>query len=79
MMVAVILPVPDDAPCVEQGVPFGVLTAVMAKGMMPPKLEKDSPDEMVRKLQSAGQFAAEGASGEEIDRRLEVSVATLHT
>ena len=37
-----------------------------------------SPEEIVRKLQTADRLAAEGATGEEVARQLGVSTATLY-
>jgi putative transposase len=42
------------------------------------KRKRHSPEQIVRKLQSAEQFAAGGASGEEIARELGISTATLY-
>ena len=42
------------------------------------KRKKHSPEQIVRKLQTADELAAGGASGEEIARQLGISTATLY-
>ena len=42
------------------------------------KRKKHSPEEIVRKLQTADELAAGGSSGEEIARQLGISTATLY-
>ena len=42
------------------------------------KRKKHSPEQIVRKLQTAERLTAEGASGEEIARQLGISTATLY-
>jgi len=42
------------------------------------KRKKHSPEQIVRKLRTADELAAEGASGEEIARQLGISTATLY-
>ena len=42
------------------------------------KRKKHSPEQIVRKLQTADRLTAEGASGEEIARQLGISTATLY-
>ena len=40
--------------------------------------KRHSPDEIVRKLQTAERLAVEGASGDEVARKLGISTATLY-
>ena len=42
------------------------------------KRKKHSPEQIVRKLKTAGELAAGGASGDEIARQLGISTATLY-
>jgi len=42
------------------------------------KRKKHSPEQIVRKLQTAERLTAEGASGEEVARQLGISTATLY-
>jgi len=42
------------------------------------KRKRHSPEQIVRKLQTAERLAAEGASGDEIARQLGISTATLY-
>ena len=46
--------------------------------MMTKRRKQHSPVEIVRKLQTAERMTAEGSSGEEIARHLEISTATLY-
>ena len=45
---------------------------------MTKRRKRHSPEEIVRKLQTADRMTAEGASGEEIARKLGISTATLY-
>jgi len=45
---------------------------------MTKRRKRHSPEEIVRKLQSADRLAAEGRSGDEVARELGVSTATLY-
>ncbi len=45
---------------------------------MTKRRKRHSPEEIVRKLQTADRLLAEGSSSEEIARQLEVSPATLY-
>ena len=45
---------------------------------MTKRRKRHSPEEIVRKLQTADRLTAEGASGEEIARKLGISTATLY-
>ena len=42
------------------------------------KRKKHSPEQIVRKLQTADRLTAEGASGDEVARQLGISTATLY-
>ena len=42
------------------------------------KRKRHSPEQIVRKLQTAERLTAEGASGEEVARQLGISTATLY-
>ena len=45
---------------------------------MTKRRKRHSPEEIVRKLQTADRLAAEGSSGDEIARKLGISTATLY-
>ena len=42
------------------------------------KRKRHSPEQIVRKLQTADRLVAEGASGDEVARQLGISIATLY-
>ena len=45
---------------------------------MTKRRKRHSPEEIVRKLHTADRLTAEGASGEEVARKLGISTATLY-
>lgn len=70
-----------ECPLILMPASFGVLTAPCrgkgTTGIMA-RRKKHSPEEIVRKLQTAERLTAEGASGDEVARQLGISTATLY-